>query len=78
MKYKLRKDLNLAELLKDAQKCAHDVYLSTPEGDVLNLKSTLSQYVVVVLADKEEILRASELSCDPSDKEKMAYYIDEE
>lgn len=77
MKYKLRKDLNLAELLKDAQKCAHDVFLSTSEGDVLNLKSTLSQYVLVVLADKEDILQTSELSCDPSDKDKLAYYIDE-
>ncbi|MCC8046125.1 MAG: polya polymerase [Clostridiales bacterium] len=74
---KLKKDINISELLKDAQKCEHDVYLMTDDGDRLNLKSTLSQYVLVVLAGNRDVLRATELVCSPEDEEKLSYYTEE-
>ena len=53
---KLRKGLFIMKLsnVKDVQKfiaavnaCEHDVYLKSVEGDVFNLKSSLSQYIAI-------------------------------
>ncbi|WP_346908480.1 polya polymerase [Faecalicatena orotica] len=75
MKKKLRGDINVSEMLKDARKCKGEVYISTDEGDILNLKSMLSQYVVVILAGQQELLKASYLVCeDNADDEIMKFY----
>ncbi len=73
---RLKKDINISELLKDAQKCEHDVYLESDDGDRLNLKSTLSQYVLVVLAGNKEVFTATKLVCAPEDEEKLSYYTE--
>lgn len=36
---------NIPEFLKRVQTCSGNVILSTMDGDVLNLKSTLSKYI---------------------------------
>ncbi|MCD8190087.1 MAG: hypothetical protein LUD78_07690 [Clostridiales bacterium] len=77
LKKRLKEGINISELLKDAQKCKHDVYLETDDGDSLNLKSTLSQYVLVVLAGNKDVFRATELVCAPEDEEKLSYYTEE-
>lgn len=42
---KLKKNINYSEFFRTVQTCEGEVILETPEGDQLNLKSTLSQFV---------------------------------
>lgn len=42
------KNIHQVEAFRAAiAKCQHDVLLKSPEGDVLNLKSSLSQYIAL-------------------------------
>lgn len=43
----LRTGIDMAEFLNTVQKCSDEVFFTTDEGDRLNLKSTLSQFVLV-------------------------------
>lgn len=47
---KLKENADLPAFLRQVKKCGGDVFLETQEGDSLNLKSTLSQYIFVSLA----------------------------
>ena len=42
---KLKKDLNIQAFMEAVHTCRYDIYLNTPEGDHLNLRSALSQFV---------------------------------
>lgn len=42
---RLKDDIDYSDFLKTVQSCRGEVLLVTPEGDQLNLKSTLSQFV---------------------------------
>lgn len=55
----LKADIDLLAFLKAVQQCQKDVYLETAEGDRLNLKSALSQYLFVVLARRQKNLLVS-------------------
>ena len=46
---KLKENADLPAFLSQVKKCGGDVFLETQEGDSLNLKSTLSQYIFVSL-----------------------------
>ena len=41
----LKPDINLSEFFRAVHTCRGEVLFETPEGDRLNLKSALSQYV---------------------------------
>lgn len=78
MKRKIRSDVNIAELLKDADRCQGEISLTTEDGDVLNLKSALSKYVLVVLANKSDVLSLATLNFEDSDIEYMKFYSENE
>lgn len=42
---KLKGNIDFSEFFRTVQTCSGEVLLVTPEGDQLNLKSTLSQFV---------------------------------
>ena len=44
---KLRSEADIQEFLEVVKSCEGDVYLKSPEGDIFNLKSSLSRYVAV-------------------------------
>lgn len=75
---KLREQIDMREFLKQVKMCEDEVYLCTLEGDRLNLKSMLSQYVFVVLADQKEIVKASRLECSREDSERLKEYVVQE
>ena len=43
--------------------CKNDVFFDSNEGDILNLASTLSQYVFCSIAGKESILENGSVRC---------------
>lgn len=63
---KLKTDIKLVDFLKTARLCNGKVCYKTAEGDVLNLKSQLSQYVflAVLASDKDNPLPNGEISCE--------------
>lgn len=44
---KLTNVKDVEKFIQVIQECEHDVYLKSQEGDVFNLKSSLSQYIAI-------------------------------
>ena len=44
---RLRSEADVQEFLKVVESCEGGVYLQIPEGDIFNLKSSLSRYIAV-------------------------------
>jgi hypothetical protein len=72
---RLKEGIDLVAFVRRVKECKGDVFLETEEGDQLNLKSALSQYVFVVLTEQREILRNSIVACDSEDQEKLAEFV---
>ena len=72
---RLKEGIYLVAFVRRVKECKGDVFLETEEGDQLNLKSALSQYVFVVLTEQREILRNSIVACDSEDQEKLAEFV---
>lgn len=74
---KLKKNIEFSALLDALQRCREDVYLDTAEGDHLNLKSTLSQFVFasVVAARLPEL--EAEILCQPEDLDNLRPFLEE-
>ena len=51
---RLRSEADVQEFLDVVKSCEGDVYLRSPEGDIFNLKSSLSRYVAVGRLVEEE------------------------
>ena len=72
---KLKEGLNAVDFLERVKKCSSDVWLETDDGDRLNLKSVLSQYVFVVLSEQKNILKAATLSCEQDDAKLLEEFL---
>lgn len=72
---KIREDADLVALLKKVQICHGDVFLNTSDGDHLNLKSVLTQYVFVLLGEKREMLKESYIECSREDAMILDEYL---
>lgn len=75
---RLKEKADLVAFIRQVRECENDVFLKTEEGDQLNLKSVLSQYLFVVLAEQHEILRNSKVSCSPEDRRRLAAFLEQE
>ncbi len=53
---KLKKDTDLAKFLIAVKACKNDVFFDSNEGDILNLASTLSQYVFLLHCRKRKYI----------------------
>lgn len=61
---KLAKNADLAAFLRTVNGCSGEVFFSTDQGDHLNLKSMLSQYLFSVAAGDHALLLKGEVSCE--------------
>lgn len=76
---KLKKAVSCAEFLKSAQACRGEVVFETPEGDQLNLKSTLSEYLFLTASLSGKLLEAGSLRFQyPDDQKTLTQYLEEE
>ena len=50
--------------------------METAEEDKLNLKSVLSQYLFVVLAEQKDVWDHSRITCEEEDREVLADYLE--
>lgn len=61
---KLKEDVDLILLFKTVQSCYGEVFFCSAEGDKLNLKSTLSQYLFSALINRKDLLATGRIVCD--------------
>lgn len=73
---RLKPDVNLTDFLIAVGKCTGEVTFTTPEGDLLNLKSILSRYVFVAAVFHPELLADGSVICrNPADIEFLHDFV---
>lgn len=72
---KLIKNIDTIAFLEDVKKCDGEVFFESEEGDRLNLKSTLSQYVFLVADFNDKVLEKGQLCFDDTDFEILKKYF---
>lgn len=73
---KLFKNIDTISFLEDVKKCSGEVFFESEEGDRLNLKSTLSQYIFFVADFNYKVLEKGKLSFDDTDFEILKKYFE--
>lgn len=74
--YQLNADVDLNDLFACVRKCDSDVYFKTKEGDNLNLKSELSHYVLMIVANNKDFLLKGHIECaNEADYELLADFV---
>lgn len=63
MDMKISRNINVEVFLSNVRKCEGNVYFKTIEGDQLNLKSLLSQYILVSVIDNKELMENGVVEC---------------
>lgn len=59
----LKEGIDVRSFLDAAKKCVGSVFFQTTEGDVLNLKSLLSQYVLMSIVCNPGLLKSAQVIC---------------
>lgn len=65
---KLRNIKDVKKFISVLDECQRDVYLKSPEGDVFNLKSSLSQYIAIGRLLEENGDSLEMFADDPADE----------
>ena len=60
----LKSDADITKFLLTVKHCQSDVFYESDEGDVLNLASTLSQYVFCSIASQPDLWRRGTIRCE--------------
>lgn len=60
---KLKNEINVAAFLEAVKECEGSVYFKTVEGDQLNLKSLLSQYILIYIMENNELMEEGVIDC---------------
>lgn len=69
---KLIANIDVQTFFKVIAQCNGDVFFHSEEGDHLNLKSTLSQYIFAVIESGGKLLTSGEIICtNVKDEEKL-------
>ena len=75
---KLKQLKQYIDFIEAVQTCAADVYFCSEEGDRLNLKSTLSQFLFASVCGDRDYLRGGTVLCQNSaDYDRLAAYLEE-
>lgn len=64
---KLKENIDYVAFLQKVRGCAGEVYFSTIDGDRLNLKSMLSEYIFISVAMSSDLIRGGVVTCETAD-----------
>lgn len=74
---RLRKDVDMTKFMEAIKGCGGSVYYHTAEGDVLNLSSTLSQFIFCSIAIQPHYWSTGDVTCDKeADYELLREYLE--
>lgn len=75
---KLKKGIDPVQFLKQVNLCSGEVLFCTLEGDVINLRSKLSQMVFAVAAADAELIGTASIVCkNEADEDTLIEFISE-
>lgn len=60
---RIKEGIDPIVFLRQVKKCSDEVLFCSTEGDIINLKSTLSQLVFTVAAENAQILYTANIIC---------------
>lgn len=66
-------NIDIEDLMKAIDECKGDVYLETKDGDVLNLKSKLSQIIGISTILKNAEIAEATIRCTNPEDESMLF-----
>lgn len=73
---RLRNDIDITKFMEEIKHCSGAVYYRTAEGDLLNLSSTLSQFIFFSIVPQPHYFSTGEVTCDdPDDYELLHNYL---
>lgn len=73
---KLKEEIDVIAFLEAVKKCDGEVFFHSAEGDILNLKSLLSQYVLLTVLCNPGLLKNALVVCTQDDDyNKLADYL---
>ncbi len=76
---RLCEDISLIHFFKAVEACGGEVKFCSRQGDILNLKSTLSQYLFTSLMARKDLLQDGRIVCeDVQDIEHIKEFLEEE
>ena len=64
-------NINILNFLKQVQKCSAEVLFETSEGDRIDLKSTLSQYIFFTIVSNPELLQSGTIRFEQDEDIKL-------
>ena len=59
----LKDNIDYAAFLKQVRLCRGDVHYTTVDGDFLNLKSILSEYIFMSVAMSSDMIKGGSITC---------------
>jgi len=68
---KLKDGIDINSFLSIAEKCSGQVFFHTSDGDILNIKSQLSRYVLVSALCNKSLLEDSQIVCTDDEDYKL-------
>lgn len=68
---RLKPDSDITKFLLSIKRCQGAVYYESTEGDILNLASTLSQYVFCSIANQPDLWSNGIIRCDNEEDYKI-------
>lgn len=74
---KLKDDLELVAFFKDVKYCQADVWLITERKSRLNLKSFLTQCILIAMPDKQKVISKSSVECEEIDEKRLKKWCKE-
>lgn len=60
---KLKESIDVISFFEKARECTGNVFFHSDEGDILNIKSTLSQYILVSVLCNPDFLKKGRVIC---------------
>ncbi len=64
---KLRQGIDSIQFFKAVQACEGEVRFCSKQGDILNLKSALSQYLFAFLLVRKDFLESGQITCSQAE-----------
>ena len=76
---KIRDNIDYVAFLQTVRSCAGQVFFCTTDGDKLNLKSMLSEYIFITVAMSSDLIQGGIVNCDiPEDYTRLSEYLRED
>lgn len=73
---RFNENINLIEFLQQVKYCRSDILFTTSDGDILNLKSELSRYILATVAGKKDFILKGAIVCrDPRDEALLCDFL---